>query len=84
MPTIPIPEVEGADIFAILDTGAYQEVSCSNFNAMPRPATVLVTGDQAHIFRQAETEADVLSRDALPTHLERQPALREAEAVTSS
>ena len=84
MPTIPIPEVEVGDIFAFLDTGAYQEVSCSNFNAMPRPATVLVTGDQAHIIRHAETEADVLSRDTMPAHLERQLALRVAEAVTSS
>jgi diaminopimelate decarboxylase len=84
MPTIPIPEVEVGDIFAILDTGAYQEVSCSNFNAMPRPATVLVTGHQAHIIRHAETEAEVLSRDTMPAHLERQLALRVAEAVTSS
>ena len=84
MPTIPIPEVEVGDIFAFLDTGAYQEVSCSNFNAMPRPATVLVTGDQAHIIRHAETEAEVLSRDTMPAHLERQLALRVAEAVTSS
>lgn len=84
MPTIPIPEVEVGDIFAILDTGAYQEVSCSNFNAMPRPATLLVTGHQAHIIRQAETEADILRRDAIPAHLERQTALPVAEAVASS
>ena len=32
------------DVIALLDTGAYQEVSCSNFNAMPRPAAVLVHG----------------------------------------
>ncbi len=81
MPTIPIPEVEVGDIFAFLDTGAYQEVSCSNFNAMPRPATVLVTGDQAHIIRQAETEADVLSRDVVPAYLVSQPAFEVAEMV---
>ena len=81
MPTIPIPEVEVGDIFAILDTGAYQEVSGSNFNATPRPATVLVTGDQAHIIRHAETEADVLSRDVVPAHLVSQPALEVAEMV---
>jgi diaminopimelate decarboxylase len=81
MPTIPIPEVEVGDIFGFLDTGAYQEVSCSNFNAMPRPATVLVTGDQAHIIRLAETEADVLSRDVVPAHLVSQPAFEVAEMV---
>ncbi len=69
MPIVPIPEVEIGDILAMLDTGAYQEVSMSNFNAMPRPATVLVTGDQATIIRQRETETDVLRRDIMPEHL---------------
>jgi diaminopimelate decarboxylase len=53
----------------MLDTGAYQEVSMSNFNALPRPATVLVTGDQAEIVRRAETEEDVFRRDVVPERL---------------
>ena len=77
MPTVPIPEVVVGDILALLDTGAYQEVSMSNFNAMPRPATVLVTGDRATIIRRRETEADVFRRDVMPEHLQR----REAEMV---
>jgi diaminopimelate decarboxylase len=71
MPTVPIPEVEVGDILAILDTGAYQEVSMSNFNAMPRPATVLVTGDRAAIIRRRETEEEVFRRDVIPEHLQR-------------
>jgi diaminopimelate decarboxylase len=70
MPTIRIPEVEVGDLLALLDTGAYQEVSMSNFNALPRPATVLVTGDRASIIRRAETEEDVFRRDVLPDHLD--------------
>jgi diaminopimelate decarboxylase len=70
MPTVPIPEVEVGDILAMLDTGAYQEVSMSNFNAIPRPATVLVTGDRAAIVRRRETEEDVLRRDVIPEHLQ--------------
>ena len=69
MPTVPIPDVEVGDILALLDTGAYQEVSMSNFNAIPRPATVLVTGDSAAIIRRRETEEDVLRRDVIPEHL---------------
>jgi diaminopimelate decarboxylase len=69
MPTIRIPDLEVGDILALMDTGAYQEVSMSNFNALPRPATVLVTGDRAIIIRRAETEEDVFRRDALPDHL---------------
>ena len=38
-----LPAVEAGDLLAILDTGAYQDAASSNFNAMPRPATVLVT-----------------------------------------
>jgi diaminopimelate decarboxylase len=71
MPTVPIPEVEVGDILAILDTGAYQEVSMSNFNAMPRPATVLVTGDRAAIIRRRETEEEVFRREVIPEHLQR-------------
>jgi diaminopimelate decarboxylase len=71
MPTVPVPEVEIGDILALLDTGAYQEVSMSNFNAIPRPATVLVTGDRAEVVRRRETEEDVFRRDLLPAHLQR-------------
>lgn len=69
MPTVPIPEVEMGDILALYDTGAYQEVSMSNFNAIPRPATVLVTGDRALVIRRQETEEDVFRRDVMPEHL---------------
>jgi diaminopimelate decarboxylase len=66
---VQLPEVEVGDVFAFLDTGAYQEVSASNFNAMPRPAAVLVTGDRAAVIRRAETLDDVFRRDELPEHL---------------
>jgi diaminopimelate decarboxylase len=66
---VRIPEVEIGDLFAFLDTGAYQEVSASNFNAMPRPAAVLVTGDRAAVIRRAENLDDVFRRDELPEHL---------------
>jgi diaminopimelate decarboxylase len=66
---VPLPRVDVGDILALLDTGAYQETSTSNFNAMPRPATVLVTGDQATMIRRRETEADLFSRDVVPEHL---------------
>ena len=71
MPLVPIPEVEVGDILALLDTGAYQEVSMSNFNAIPRPATVLVTGDRASIVRRREIEEDVFRRGVMPEHLQR-------------
>ncbi len=66
---VKLPEVEVGDLFAFLDTGAYQEVSASNFNAMPRPAAILVTGDRASVVRRAENLEDVFRRDELPAHL---------------
>jgi len=69
LPIVPVPQVEVGDILALLDTGALQEVSMSNFNAIPRPATILVTGEQASVIRRAETQEDVFRRDVIPEHL---------------
>jgi diaminopimelate decarboxylase len=69
-PFISLPEhFRVGDIFAMLDVGAYQEVSMSNFNAMPRPATYLVKGGTAHLIRKMETLEDVFRRDVMPEHL---------------
>jgi diaminopimelate decarboxylase len=65
----PVPEVEDGDVVALLETGAYQESSASNFNALPRPASVLVNGDQAELIKRAETIADVYGRDVIPERL---------------
>lgn len=69
LPEVRVPEVQPGDVVAILDTGAYQEGSASNFNALPRPATVLVSGSHAEIIKRAETIDDVFARDRLPQRL---------------
>ncbi|NOX38116.1 MAG: hypothetical protein GXO78_11345 [Calditrichaeota bacterium] len=71
LPIVPIPDVEVGDILAILDAGAYQEVSMSHFNAIPRPASVLVHGRQAELIRRRESEQDVFRRDVIPERLQR-------------
>jgi diaminopimelate decarboxylase len=61
-----MPEVVPGDVIAILETGAYQESSASNFNALPRPASVLVSGAGAKVVKRAETVEDVFARDVVP------------------
>jgi diaminopimelate decarboxylase len=64
-----LPAVEPGDVVALLDTGAYQESLATNFNALPRPATVLVSGDRSEVIRRREREDEVFARDVVPVRL---------------
>jgi diaminopimelate decarboxylase len=66
---VRLPAVELGDTLAFLDTGAYEDACAANFNALPRPAVVLVTGAQAEVVRRAETIDDVFARDLVPARL---------------
>jgi diaminopimelate decarboxylase len=66
---LTLPRVEPGDVVAFLETGAYQDATSSNFNALPRPATVLVCEDSAEIVKRAETVGDVFRRDVVPDRL---------------
>lgn len=70
LPLVKVPDMTEGDIVAFLDMGAYQEVSASNFNALPRPACVLVTGETSTLIKRAETIEDVYRRDIVPEHLQ--------------
>ena len=70
---VELPDVIAGDVVAILDTGAYQDAASSNFNALPRPATVLVHGDEAEVVKRAETVDDVFRRDVVPDRLRESP-----------
>ena len=69
VPAAELPEVRAGEVLAFIDTGAYQDANATNFNALPRPATVLVTGDQAELVKRAETVEDVFARDRIPPRL---------------
>lgn len=64
-----LPAVEAGDLLAFLDTGAYQDSGASNFNALPRPGTVLVAAGTAELIRRHETIDDVFARDLIPERL---------------
>ena len=63
VPAGQVPDARPGELVAILDTGAYQDATASNFNAMPRPATVLVSGSRARLIKRRETLDDVVVRD---------------------
>ena len=64
-----MPDVRIGDVLAFLDTGAYQDACANNFNALPRPAVLLVHGAEAEIVKRAETVEDVFRRDIVPPRL---------------
>jgi diaminopimelate decarboxylase len=66
---VRLPAVELGDVLAFLDTGAYEDACAANFNALPRPAIVLVRGADAEVVRRAETIEDVFARDLVPERL---------------
>src|SRR5438552_15710004 len=69
VPLASLPEVQPGDSIAFLDTGAYQDGLACNFNALPRPGMVLVTGDRAEWIKRPETVADIFRRDVVPLRL---------------
>jgi diaminopimelate decarboxylase len=78
-----LPAVEAGDVIALLETGAYQEPSASNFNALPRPATVLVHGAEAEVVKLAETGEDVYARDRVPDRVRTSSARRPVASAST-
>lgn len=57
------PPLERGDILAVLSTGAYSDSMASNYNRLPRPAVVLLTGDEARLMVDRENYDDLLVRE---------------------
>ena len=60
---VPAPRIAAGDLIAFLDTGAYQDAAATNFNAMARPGTAMVSGNRVRLVKRHETLDDVLGRD---------------------
>ncbi len=61
---VALPEPRRGDLLALPGTGAYTLAMGSNYNAVPRPAAVLVADGRARVIRRRETVDDVLALDA--------------------
>ena len=60
----PLPEPHRGDVLAVAATGAYTLAMSSNYNALPRPAAVLVANGEARVIRRRETVDDLLRLEA--------------------
>ena len=59
-----LPEPRRGDLLAVAATGAYTLGMSSNYNAVPRPAAVLVQNGEARLIRRRETMDDLLALEA--------------------
>ena len=64
-----MPALRRDDPIAVLDAGMYAESASTQFNSLPRPATVLVNGATAEIVKERETVADIFSKHRIPDRL---------------
>ncbi|MDO5398189.1 MAG: diaminopimelate decarboxylase [bacterium] len=62
---IEMPEIEVGDTLAVLATGAYNYSMASNYNRIPRPAVVAVSGGKAKIIVKRESFEDIIANDLM-------------------
>ena len=68
-PRRKLPKLERGDLLIFLDVGAYNSVAANQFNSIPRPPCVLVSGDRADLICERETIKDVFARQRVPARL---------------
>lgn len=61
-----LPNVSRGEPVAVLDAGMYAESVATQFNSVPRPATVLVLDGQAELIKERERIEDVFSKCRTP------------------
>jgi diaminopimelate decarboxylase len=68
-PRRKMPRLERGDLLIFLDVGAYNQVAASQFNSIPRPASVLVSGNRAEVICERETVPDLFAHQRIPARL---------------
>lgn len=65
----PLPLVESGEYLAIKDVGAYGFSMSSRYNSRPRPAEVLVRGNDVFLIRARESREDLTLQERIPGFL---------------
>jgi len=66
---LAVPHIEPGDLLAVSCTGAYTYSMSSNYNALPRPAIVLVADGRAEVIVEREKWGDLVRLHRIPDHL---------------
>lgn len=66
---LKLPVATRGDILAVFSTGAYNYSMSSNYNRLPRPATVLVRDGQADLIVARESYQDLVGHDLVPERI---------------
>ena len=64
-----LPDAHEGDLLAVMGAGAYGFSMASNYNSRPRPAEVMVRGDQWAVVREREHNADLIKGELVPAFL---------------
>ena len=54
------------DLICVFGTGAYNNSMSSNYNRIPKPASILVFDGDAEIIQKRESSYDLIRNDVLP------------------
>ena len=60
---IKMPKLKAGDILAVLATGAYNYSMASNYNRIPKPPVVMVSGGKPSLVIKRETYEDIVKND---------------------
>lgn len=60
---IKMPEIKAGDLIAVLATGAYNYAMSSNYNRIPRPPVIMVSGGKAKVAVRRESYDDIIKND---------------------
>ncbi len=61
---LPLPK--SGELLAVMSAGAYSFSMASNYNARPKPAEIMVQGDQFRVVRKRETYAQMTALEKIP------------------
>ncbi len=65
-----LPKIDGGDLVAFLDAGAYCFMMASQYNLRPRPAEILVHDKKYELIREREDFQDLIAKQRVPKRLE--------------